>query len=79
MKGSAGNDSMYGKARGDILKGFGNAPSQDEYLFGQGGSDKLYGGNGWDILNGGPGNDTLVGDDSDTNSILWLTAGATTP
>ena len=57
MTGNAGNNLMYGGAKGDVLTGNGGA----DLLRGGLGNDKVLGGIGADQLSGNQGNDTLTG------------------
>lgn len=58
VRGTAGDDTIYGDAGNNILSGgtFGH-----DTLYGRDGDDRLEGGTGFDTLGGGDGNDTLVG------------------
>ncbi|MEY8250886.1 MAG: calcium-binding protein, partial [Colwellia sp.] len=66
LKGTIGNDYLYGYRTDDVLEGGGG---RDTLLGGDGkdlldggiGNDKLLGGNGDDVLDGGAGNDYLYG------------------
>jgi Ca2+-binding RTX toxin-like protein len=53
------NDSIFGSAHNDTLRGFGGS----DMLQGGAGNDYLQGDGGSDVLKGGPGNDYLQGDD----------------
>lgn len=57
LKGSNGEDYIYGLGRTDTLKGL----AGNDGLYGGGGSDKLSGGPEGDGVYGGSGNDTLQG------------------
>ncbi len=59
--GEAGNDTLIGSTRADILRG----GDGDDELIGGDGSDSLYGDNGNDVLRGQDGNDQLFGGDGD--------------
>ena len=60
LKGSDGDDALYGGPAGGDDKLYGDAG--DDRLFGGRGDDTLTGGEGNDLLKGGPGADTLVAD-----------------
>jgi VCBS repeat-containing protein len=64
--GTAGNDTLYGTARYDSMRGgLGNdtlyGAAHDDQLLGEAGSDVLYGEAGMDTLWGGEGDDSLHG------------------
>lgn len=61
LKGSDGNDRMYGHERADVLRG----RDGNDFLEGQQGRDELFGGSSRDYLEGGPGTDVLRGGDGD--------------
>ena len=71
VDGLDGNDSLYGGAEHDILRGGGNdrvyGKDGNDIIFGGAGNDNLRGGAGEDILDGGGGDDRLEGgDEADT-------------
>lgn len=72
LYGEAGNDTLIGASRGDLLDG-GNGK---DALLGLGGDDTLVGGKGDDALNGGAGADLLLGEDG--NDALDGGAGSDT-
>lgn len=53
----AGNDSISGSEKADVLTGL----AGNDSLNGRGGNDKLYGGDGDDLIYGGAGHDYLTG------------------
>lgn len=61
VKGTAGNDRLFGTKRSDVICGRGG----DDKLFGRGGGDELRGGAGNDLMDGGRGPDQLLGEDGD--------------
>ncbi len=72
VDGLDGNDSLYGGAEHDILRGGGGndrvyGKDGNDIIFGGAGNDNLRGGDGEDILDGGGGDDRLEGgDEADT-------------
>ena len=56
LKGTSGNDRLYGGAGNDTLYGY----SGNDLLRGAAGNDKVFGGAGRDTLTGGSGKDTFV-------------------
>ncbi|MFC3177999.1 calcium-binding protein, partial [Undibacterium amnicola] len=57
MRGTNGDDSIYGKETDDTINGFGG----NDLVFGAGGNDRLYGGDGNDTVVGGDGDDIVDG------------------
>ena len=66
LKGSQGEDLLYGDLGNDTLHG----GKGDDSLFGDAGDDLLKGGQGEDLLYGGLGNDTLHGGEGEDLFIL---------
>jgi Ca2+-binding RTX toxin-like protein len=74
VRGGAGNDTLTGSARSDLLDGGGG----NDTVRGLGGDDELLGGLGGDLVDGGDGNDYLTGGahtDGDGNDTILGGAG----
>ena len=68
LKGTAGNDTLTGSERHDLIAGLAGDDTISglgggDVLFGGVGTDNVSGGDGIDVVFGGAGNDTLKGDD----------------
>jgi Ca2+-binding RTX toxin-like protein len=76
MAGEGGNDTIYGSAGDDVLRGDRNSRSAqageaggDDIIYGGAGNDRIGGKSGDDMLFGEEGNDQIWGDGGD--DLLW--------